>query len=59
MEKLEKKIRMMPHPTDLSLYNRKAYYSPKKIQDLLGFEPVINVETGPKLSVLWMNQVGS
>ena len=58
MEKLEKKIKLTPRPTDLSLYNRKAYYSSKKIQDLIGFKPAIDVDTGLKLSVLWMDQVG-
>lgn len=59
MEKLEKKIKLTPRPTDLSLYNRKACYSSKKIQDLLGFRPIVNVDTGLKLSVLWMDQVGT
>jgi nucleoside-diphosphate-sugar epimerase len=58
MEKLEKKIKLTPRPADLGLYNRTACYSSKKIQDLLGFKPTIDVDTGLKISVLWMDQVG-
>jgi nucleoside-diphosphate-sugar epimerase len=58
MENLEKRVKLTPRTTDLSLYGRRAYYSPSKIEELLGFEPAIDVDTGLKLSVLWMDQVG-
>jgi nucleoside-diphosphate-sugar epimerase len=58
MENLERKIKLTPRPTELSLYNRKAYYSSKKIQEKLGFRPNVNVDKGLKLSVLWMDQAG-
>ena len=58
MENLERKIKLTPRRTDLSLYGRKAYYLSRKIQEMLGFSPAIDVEKGLKLSVLWMDQVG-
>jgi len=59
LENLEQKIRLTPRQNDLGLYNRKAYYSDKKIRELLGFKPCIDVDKGLKLSVLWMEQVGA
>jgi nucleoside-diphosphate-sugar epimerase len=55
---MERTIRLIPRKNELDLYNRKAYYSAKKIHRLLDFEPVVDVDTGLKLSVLWMDQVG-
>lgn len=59
LENLEQKIRLTPRQNDLSLYNRKAYYSAKKIQELLGVKPHVDVDTGLKLSVLWLEQIGA
>lgn len=58
MKHLESSVKMTPRMTDLSLYNRNAYYLPTKAHDLLGFEPAFDLDRGLVMSVLWLEHVG-
>jgi nucleoside-diphosphate-sugar epimerase len=58
MQSFEKTMRTSPQLGELSLYNRNAIYPAKKAQDLLGFSPRFDVETGLNLTVSWLNHLG-
>jgi nucleoside-diphosphate-sugar epimerase len=40
------------------LYNRKAHFSTAKAQQLLGYQPRVDLETGLQLSVQWLRHHG-
>jgi nucleoside-diphosphate-sugar epimerase len=58
MQSFEKRMRTSPRWHEFSLYNRKATYIGKKAEDLLGFRPNFDVETGLNFSVEWLNHLG-
>lgn len=58
MRSVEKTMRTSPRLHGLSLYNRDALYLTTKAQNILGFRPRLDVETGLELTVRWLNHLG-
>jgi nucleoside-diphosphate-sugar epimerase len=58
MKNVENTIRTSPRATDLALYNRKAFYTAEKANNLFGFQPKISLDAGLDLTVRWMEQAG-
>jgi hypothetical protein len=59
MKTAERKIRKTPTLAELSLYNRNAFYLASKAQDMLGYGPKFDVDTGLRMSVLWLRHHGA
>lgn len=58
MTRAEKSIRTTPTLTELNLYNRDALYLTSKAQDMLGYNPKFDVDTGLQMSVHWLDHHG-
>jgi nucleoside-diphosphate-sugar epimerase len=58
MRSFEETMRTSPRLSGLSLYNRDALYLTTKAQNILGFRPRFDVETGLGLTVRWLNHLG-
>lgn len=58
MKSVEKSLKTSPRTTDFDLYNRQALYLAKKAKDLLGFSPKYDLDSGLKLTVPWLEQLG-
>ncbi len=58
MKSAERTIRTTPRPSELSLFDRDALYLTTKAEEVLGFRPRFDVETGLGLTVRWLDQVG-
>ena len=58
MKTVEKSLKTSPRTTDFDLYNRQALYVGKKAQDFLGFSPKYDLDSGLKLTIPWLEQLG-
>lgn len=58
LKDLEMDLRTSPRLADFDLFNRRAFYSAKKAETMLGFRPRTGLDTGLQLSVAWLRQVG-
>lgn len=58
MKRAERAIRMTPTLAELSLYNRDAFYLTSKAQNMLGYSPRFDVDTGLRLSISWLDHHG-
>ncbi len=58
LKQLEKSMKTAPRLEDFNLFNREVIYSSTKAHDLLGFNPVIDLEEGLNLTVPWLKQIG-
>lgn len=58
MKSFEKSIRTTPSLAELSLYNRDALYLTTKAQDMLGYGPRFDVDSGLEMTVRWLNHLG-
>jgi len=58
MQFAEKSIKTTVTYAELSLYNRKAVYLASKAQEMLGYNPRFDVETGLQMSASWLNYLG-
>jgi nucleoside-diphosphate-sugar epimerase len=58
MKYVEQTMKTSARLTDFSLFSRQAGYTATKAQELLGFKPSFDVETGLHLTVSWLAQVG-
>ena len=58
MQYADKSMKTNPRFTELSLYNREAYFLTNKAHDLLGYQPVFGIDQGLDLSVQWLKNVG-
>jgi nucleoside-diphosphate-sugar epimerase len=58
MKRAEKTIRMTPTLAELSLYNRDAFYLASKAQNMLGYSPRFDVDTGLQMSIRWLDHHG-
>jgi nucleoside-diphosphate-sugar epimerase len=58
MKQAEKTIRATPTLSELSLYNRDAFYLTSKAQDMLGYNPKFDIDTGLQMTVSWLDHLG-
>lgn len=58
MKFVEVKMKTSPQVSDFSLFSRKAIYVSTKSENLLGFKPDVNLESGLKMTVPWLKQAG-
>jgi len=58
MQYTDKTMKTTARVTELSLYDRKAFFLINKAQDILGYRPAIGIERGLDLSVRWLKNVG-
>jgi nucleoside-diphosphate-sugar epimerase len=58
MKYVEATMKTTPRPSEFSLYNRKALYVDRKARDMLGWRPQLDLDSGLKLSVHWLRQLG-
>lgn len=58
MQHVEKTIRTTPTFEELSLYNRDAFCLASKAQEMLGYSPKFDVDTGLQMSVRWLDHLG-
>jgi nucleoside-diphosphate-sugar epimerase len=58
MQFAERSIKTTASDADLRLYSRKAEYVASKAQDVLDYQPRVDVETGLQMSVAWLNHLG-
>ncbi len=58
MQRFERYMKTTPRLAELRLYNRDALYLSTKAQDVLGYRPRTDVDTGLKLTVGWINHLG-
>jgi nucleoside-diphosphate-sugar epimerase len=58
MKSVEKSLKTSPRAADFALYNRQALYVGDKARELLGFSPSYNLDSGLKLTVPWLEQLG-
>ncbi len=58
MKSFEKTMKTSPRPTDFGLYNRQALYLATKARDVLGFAPRFDLDTGLRMAVAWLRQLG-
>lgn len=55
MKKMKGSINNTPDERELEgLYSRTAYYVPTLVRESLGFTPKVNLETGLRMSVAWL-----
>ncbi len=58
MQFVEKKIKTTASLSELDSYNRRGVILSKKAEELLGFTPKVDVDTGIGLSVDWLKHLG-
>ena len=58
MQFADRSLKTNARSTELSLYNREASYPADKARELLGYQPIFDLESGLDLSVQWLNNVG-
>ncbi len=58
MKGAEQSLTTSPRSTDLSLFSRKAEYLTSKAQTVLGYKPGFTIDSGLKLSTLWLDHLG-
>jgi len=58
MRWLERKIRTTPTLKDLALYDRRARYATTKAREMLDYTPQVDVESGLRISVKWLEHQG-
>lgn len=54
MKRAEHAIRQTPSAAELALYSRRAVYATDKARDRLGFEPLVSMAEGVRLSAQWL-----
>lgn len=57
MQFADKTLKTSPRATDLALFNRKAHFLANKAHDMLGYQPVFNLDRGLDMSVRWLNNI--
>lgn len=58
MRKAENAIKTTPAPAELKLFSRDACYSIAKAEQKIGYRPRIDVDTGLKTTVRWLEHQG-
>lgn len=57
MQHFEQYIKTTPRLAELSLFNRDAFYSTTKAQQLLGYRPRVELDSGLQLTACWINHL--
>lgn len=58
MKFIEVKMRTSPRLSDFNLFSRRALYISNKAQELLDYNPRINLEAGLEMIIPWLIQIG-
>jgi nucleoside-diphosphate-sugar epimerase len=58
MQSAERSLTTSPRSAELDLYNRNAVYQTSKAQAVLGYKPRFDIDSGLRLSVLWLDHLG-
>jgi nucleoside-diphosphate-sugar epimerase len=58
MQNADRTLKTNPRTSELALYNRDALYLATKARDMLGYQPVFDLDRGLDLSVRWLSNVG-
>jgi nucleoside-diphosphate-sugar epimerase len=58
MKSVESTVKTAPRASDFRLFAGDAVYMAERARGVLGFVPVVNIDTGLEMSVRWLDQVG-
>ena len=58
MKFVETRMKTMPRIHDLRLYRCDALYLHTKAHEMLGYQPVVDLDEGLRMSVQWLEQIG-
>jgi len=58
MKQAKKSINTTPSSAELNLYSRDAHYPASKAQDMLGYHPKFDLDTGLQMTVRWLEHHG-